>query len=306
MFHALTNQNKQQNVPVRNNLTDEMGVRLSLLDVRQQRVAGLHSIYGNQAILRALSRSMPAFETNLASSRVDNADFQQARFLAQPIVRLPAPRGVYRQTASAAPQPENCPPPADMTCPADMTSPTDVVATLRFGYNSVALSAVQEEEILEVARQWRAIGRVTVRVSGYASAEGACDYNWRLACRRAQVVANLLENPDPRDGSPGVPRASLRIFSHGESNDFGPLLEQNRVATISFPRVPSRRIIVRDPVEQCLIGCGMVLEDCLQHSSGLTQQGDCWNTNRSCRSGCSPSGNRSRRIPPRSSGGETP
>lgn len=270
-------------------------------------MARLHSMYGNQAILRALSRSMPAFETNLASSGVDNADFQRARFLAQPTVRLPAPRGVYRQTASAAPRPENCPPPSDMPCSADMTSPTDIVVTLGFAHNSFALSSSQEDEILGAARQWRAIGGVvTVRVNGYASAEGPCDYNWRLACRRAGVVVSLLENPDPIDGSPGVPRASLRVFSHGESNDFGPLLEQNRVATISFPRVPSRRIIVRNPVQQCLTGCDMVLEDCLQHSSGLTQQGDCWNTNRSCRSGCSPSGNRSRRTPPHSSGGEAP
>jgi outer membrane protein OmpA-like peptidoglycan-associated protein len=146
---------------------------------------------------------------------------------AVPGVRPPPPR------AAPVPLPETCPPPANMVCLPAASSPGVVNDTLIFPVNSATLTPIQQAEIDAAAASWRAAGgSVTVRIDGYASAEGECGYNWDLSCRRAQAVASELESP--RDGSTGVPSRNVELFAHGESAEAGPALALNRKATISI------------------------------------------------------------------------
>jgi outer membrane protein OmpA-like peptidoglycan-associated protein len=154
--------------------------------------------------------------------------------------------GEYRLREYVAPQPprtarrpspETCPPPEEMHCPSALDSPGAVTNMLRFAQGSAALSALQRAEIDAAAAAWRtAGGAVTLRIDGYASAEGACAYNWYLSCRRAQAVAAELESPS--DGSPGVPNSSIDLLAHGESDEAGRSLAPNRRATVSIPTLP--------------------------------------------------------------------
>jgi hypothetical protein len=125
-----------------------------------------------------------------------------------------------------------------MECsPAD-SSPADLTNTIVFPVDSAKLNATQKAEVDAAAASWRAAGGSgTVRVDGYASAEGGCAYNWGLSCRRARAVADELQSPS--DGSPGVPSASIELFSHGESDEAGRALAPNRRATISIPPAPT-------------------------------------------------------------------
>jgi outer membrane protein OmpA-like peptidoglycan-associated protein len=137
----------------------------------------------------------------------------------------------------AAVLPENCPPPKDMYCPAAVDSPGTVTNELTFPVDSATLNAKQRTEVAAVAASWHAAGgSVDVRVDGYASAEGRCEYNWSLSCRRAQAVAAELASPS--DGSPGVAASNLELFAHGESAEAGLALAPNRQATISIPTAP--------------------------------------------------------------------
>jgi hypothetical protein len=124
-----------------------------------------------------------------------------------------------------------------MTCP-PATSPAGAVTnTLLFGQDSSALTRLQRDEIDRAAASWHtAGGSAMVRIDGFASAEGQCEYNWNLSCRRAQAVQNEIAHP--RDGSPGVPGGNVESFAHGESDDAGHALAPNRRATISLPVPP--------------------------------------------------------------------
>jgi outer membrane protein OmpA-like peptidoglycan-associated protein len=141
----------------------------------------------------------------------------------------PGPPGPARPAT-----PETCPPPSDMPCPQTTSNPSAVTNTLIFPTDSPRLDPRQIAEVDAAAAAWHAMGSsATVRVDGYASAEGPCGYNWGLSCRRAIAVASELASPS--DGSPGVPAAGIEKFAHGESNDAGPALPPNRRATISIP-----------------------------------------------------------------------
>jgi outer membrane protein OmpA-like peptidoglycan-associated protein len=134
-------------------------------------------------------------------------------------------------------KPEACPPPTSLSCTPTSTTPTSVMKTLLFAHNSATLSTTQRKEMDLAAAHWRtAGGSMIVRIDGYASAEGPCEYNWELSCRRARAVSSALQTPS--DGSPGVPSGSINPFGHGESNAFGPTLSPNRRATISLPTPP--------------------------------------------------------------------
>lgn len=134
-----------------------------------------------------------------------------------------------------APEPEECPPPEEMECPSAADTPSPVAHTFLFPVNSATLNGAQIAEIDAAAAAWHTAGRGgEVRVDGYASAEGVCEHNWGLSCRRAQAVAAELASPS--DGSPGVPGGSISRLAHGESNAFGTGLAPNRRATISVPQ----------------------------------------------------------------------
>jgi outer membrane protein OmpA-like peptidoglycan-associated protein len=139
--------------------------------------------------------------------------------------------------AATIPSPESCPPPEEMRCPPAIDSPGAVTNTLIFPVNSATLTTLQRAEIDHAAAAWHAAGgAVGVRVDGYASAEGACVYNWDLSCRRARAVATELESPS--DGTAGVPGSDIDVFAHGESAEAGRALAPNRKATISIPAAP--------------------------------------------------------------------
>jgi outer membrane protein OmpA-like peptidoglycan-associated protein len=134
--------------------------------------------------------------------------------------------------------PESCPSPSGMPCPEATSSPGSVTNTLIFPADSAHLNPLQKAEVDATAAAWNAMATsVTVRVDGYASAEGACIYNWGLSCRRASAVAAQLASPT--DGSAGVSPANVETFAHGESNDAGAALAPNRRATISIPVSPT-------------------------------------------------------------------
>ena len=150
-------------------------------------------------------------------------------------------RGIYMPArsggAAAIPSPESCPPPKGMAC-TPASSPVGAVAhTFLFAQDSASLSTLQRTEIDAAAGAWHTAGGATMlRVDGFASAEGPCEYNWNLSCRRAQAVQSELNTP--RDGSAGVPAGSIELFAHGESDEAGPALAPNRKATISLPTPP--------------------------------------------------------------------
>jgi outer membrane protein OmpA-like peptidoglycan-associated protein len=152
----------------------------------------------------------------------------------QPLLSAPGPAP---SGPAPLPAPETCPPPFDMLCAQATTSPGAVVTNVVFPQDSAALTSRQRADIDAAAASWHAAGgSVSVRVDGYASAEGPCTYNWNLSCRRAQaVVAELIS---PSDGSPGVPAGSIEFFAHGETNEFAKSLGPNRLATISVPVAP--------------------------------------------------------------------
>lgn len=131
---------------------------------------------------------------------------------------------------------ETCPPPDNMSCTPATDSPGAVTNTITFLQNEHLLNGRQQEEIEAAAGPWNDVGGlVTVRIDGYASAEGECGYNWELSCRRAQSIAMVLEHPAD---SLGVPSGSVELFAHGEDNEFGSALPENRKVTISFPGAP--------------------------------------------------------------------
>jgi len=151
-------------------------------------------------------------------------------------VREPAEPTAQTRVA-AIPSPETCPPPEGMRCLEATSSPGTMTNTLIFPSGSATLNAAQKREIDAAAASWHAAGgSVTVRIDGYASPEGNCEYNWDLSCRRAEAVAAELESPS--DHSAGVPDSSISVFAHGESDETGPALAPNRRATISIPSVP--------------------------------------------------------------------
>jgi outer membrane protein OmpA-like peptidoglycan-associated protein len=135
------------------------------------------------------------------------------------------------------PKPETCPPPKDLACPQGTTSPGAVTNTLIFPQDSALLSRSQRAEVDAAAASWHAAGGTAiVRVDAYASAEGACNYNWDLSCRRAEAVVAELEAPS--DGSAGVPSSNIEFFAHGETDEFARSLAPNRQVTISIPSAP--------------------------------------------------------------------
>jgi outer membrane protein OmpA-like peptidoglycan-associated protein len=138
---------------------------------------------------------------------------------------------------AATPRPEapqTCPPPPDLACEEARDTPADVRHDFQFAQDSALLTPLQISEIDAAALDWLGLLRtVTVRVDGYASAEGDCAYNWALSCRRAQAVAAELASP--RMYGNGVPAANIETVAHGESDERGGALAPNRHATISMP-----------------------------------------------------------------------
>ncbi len=119
MFHPPTGENKQQSDPARNQRTTDGSPNLSRhapvvsrlalpgasssggfpsppLKSPQQQVARLHSMYGNQAVLRMLSPSAPTIQTKLTVNRPGDPFEQEADRVADQVMRMTAPTMVQR------------------------------------------------------------------------------------------------------------------------------------------------------------------------------------------------------------------
>jgi outer membrane protein OmpA-like peptidoglycan-associated protein len=139
--------------------------------------------------------------------------------------------------ASAPANPKGCPAPSDMGCPVSISPVVGVTNTILFPVNSALLGGPQKAELDAAAASWNSRGaKGTVSVDGYASAEGPCENNWILSCRRAHAVADELQHPI--NGAKGIPAANLALAAHGESLEAGPALEPNRRVTVSVPGGP--------------------------------------------------------------------
>lgn len=182
---------------------------------------------GGPAIRRRVEPSPDSETTNPREERAT-----ETRGEAPPSETQPAAAGVPTSVA-----PETCPPPRAMSCPPASSVPGTLSNTLMFLHNSTTLNRTQIVLLDGVAAHWHtAGGSLIVRLDGYASAEGPCEYNWELSCKRAQAVRAALQTPS--DGSPGIPAGNIEMFAHGESNAAGPTLAPNRKATVSLPTVP--------------------------------------------------------------------
>ncbi|WP_266168803.1 eCIS core domain-containing protein [Dyella subtropica] len=193
-----------------------------LVHVVQQSGAAMHQA-------PSIQRSAMATESPVADPPVEESHAAGSGGTAPPPAAHAGP--------SPIPRPETCPPPADLSCAPGTTSPGAVTHRFGFPQDQALLTPMQRAEIDAAAAAWHSAGAgVTVRIDGYASAEGACDYNWYLSCRRAMAVANELEHPG--DGSTGVPSANVETFAHGETDEWDHALAPNRLTTISMPVPP--------------------------------------------------------------------
>jgi Domain of unknown function (DUF4157) len=102
--------------------------------------------------------------------------------------------------------------------------------------------------INEFVKQWHVRGgKETVDIFGYASTDGAEEFNWRLSCRRANSLKDILLRPT--DGTPGIPVGFITTHAQGETEKFGSGEVENRVATI-VSVIPLKPAEVCPPCDQ--------------------------------------------------------
>jgi hypothetical protein len=125
-----------------------------------------------------------------------------------------------------------------MPCTPTSTLPGRILQSTLFPQDVATLTGAQKDLIdRTVLPVWRSAGgSIRLRVDGYASAEGDCAYNWNLSCRRAQAL--VAELTSPTDLTTGVPRSSIDMYAHGESDEAGRALAPNRNGIISIPAPP--------------------------------------------------------------------
>jgi len=104
-----------------------------------------------------------------------------------------------------------------------------------FPNRGTSLGVAEKTKIGNYVDRYRSSGSsAAVRVDGFASEPGDDSLNWTLSCYRASAVKDELTHPSLAKHS-GLPGASLSIFMHGETAEFG-AEAQNRRATI-FPPI---------------------------------------------------------------------
>ncbi|MBN8852821.1 MAG: hypothetical protein BGO55_03600 [Sphingobacteriales bacterium 50-39] len=104
---------------------------------------------------------------------------------------------------------------------------------IQFAHNSPALSELALQQIRQYIRDWRARGaNTTVNLDGYASTEGADDYNFNLSRQRVLNVRSEMLHPS--NGESGIPQSFITLEAHGETNRFSATdLSPNRTVLIS-------------------------------------------------------------------------
>jgi outer membrane protein OmpA-like peptidoglycan-associated protein len=79
-----------------------------------------------------------------------------------------------------------------------------------FDFNSAALRSASRDSLREMASVFDKYPNTTIKVEGHTDSIGSASYNERLSERRADSVANYLENL-------GVRNARIRAIGYGES-----------------------------------------------------------------------------------------
>lgn len=137
-------------------------------------------------------------------------------------------------------------PPANLACPVGNSSPAGGGETLNFPVSGSNFTKDQRDGINNFVRNWQ-LSREPIRIDGYASVDGPEENNWHLSCKRALSAKYHLMNPS--DGSPGVPDSFITMFAHGETSQFGSLV-QNRRVSINLPtKLPVRPVIGKPTVD---------------------------------------------------------
>lgn len=99
-----------------------------------------------------------------------------------------------------------------------------------FEQDSADLSASAEKKLLEIAGN--SATPVTVEVHGYASIEGASDYNTNLSAHRAIAVKKLLLSRLP-------PGSQVTVYARGETQAFGADADNRRVGVKTLQGAPA-------------------------------------------------------------------
>jgi len=97
-------------------------------------------------------------------------------------------------------------------------SPGNLFAS--FGESKSALNATHRAQITTL--QSSLAPTDTVEIHGYASCDGAPEFNLNLSCDRAEAVAGALSS------GPSAFTGSVTTFAHGETNEFGATLGANQ------------------------------------------------------------------------------
>jgi outer membrane protein OmpA-like peptidoglycan-associated protein len=151
-------------------------------------------------------------------------------------VGLQRSSGTLLQRASRPP-PSTAPAPPGLGCDVATSSAAGLGLDVVFGSAVGALSTADKQSLSNLAANWHATTtNDPVRIDGFASAEGAASYNWRLSCTRAISVRNELQSPS--DGSPGIPSSRIEVFANGETDRFSDALAPNRRVTVHIPAAP--------------------------------------------------------------------
>lgn len=109
----------------------------------------------------------------------------------------------------------------DRLNPATATA-LDQLPRIPFAYGSARIPALSHPDLDFAAELLRGAGAIEVEIQGYADASGSSARNLRLSQARADAVRNHLLDA-------GVGEASLSATGFGETEQFGPATEANRV-----------------------------------------------------------------------------
>jgi outer membrane protein OmpA-like peptidoglycan-associated protein len=122
--------------------------------------------------------------------------------------------------------------PAVLSCTIASTSAPGDREFVLFSNRGTSLSNAEKMQISNYVDRYHESGSsAVVRVDGFASQPGDDSLNWLLSCSRAVAVKDELVNPSAAQ-HPGLPEASIDVFMHGETAEFGDDA-QNRRAAIS-------------------------------------------------------------------------
>ena len=124
------------------------------------------------------------------------------------------------------------PPPEDLGCSTAIDLPARETS-IPFQSDNSGIT-VPTRELARIAAAWDASGGISVlRLDGFAGCDGSAERNWYLSCKGALAVAAELQA-----GSPAMPASHIRIFAHGEIDQFSDNPMFNRRVIITSDNVP--------------------------------------------------------------------